>query len=207
MQEHTIVLVHGLWEIPLLMKILGSRLKKQKYRVVYFSYHSVLSHFSDNTERLFAFVKQQNADHIHLVGHSLGGLMILALLDRYSVANIKRSVIFGCPVNGSSAVRNIGERFFGKALFGKSYEPLSKGYQPLCHYDVGIIAGTGGVGLGHFFTDFSKPHDGAISIEEALIQDDTHFIQMPVSHFNMLFSADVAHAIASFIKNGEFKSA
>jgi len=203
-ERETIVLVHGLWEIPLNLRFLGFYLKKSGFNVKYFKYRSVFCDISENTQSLFQFLKSINCKRIHLAGHSLGGLIVLELLEKYSVANIGQSVIFGSPVNGSVVVREMGKNNIGKKIYGRSFDTLCNGLSLLCEHNVGVIAGIGGKGLGQFFADLPKPHDGAVSVEETQLSGASDSICLPTSHFTMLLSKKVALEISEFFKNGKF---
>jgi len=203
-KRDTIVLVHGLWETSLNLRFLGFHLKKSGFDVKYFKYRSVSCDISENTQKLLNFLKSINTKRIHLAGHSLGGLVVLELLEKYSVANIGHSVIFGSPVNGSVVVREMGKNRLGKKIYGCSFDTLCNGLGLLCKHNVGIIAGVGGKGLGQFFADLPKPHDGAVSVEETQLSSARDSICLPTSHFTMLLSKQVAMEIVEFIKSGKF---
>ena len=209
-KNDTIVLIHGLWEFPINLCFLGFHLKKSGYKVEYFKYHSVSSSISENSDKLFKFLKQLNVERVHLAGHSLGGLIALNLLDKYSVENVQYSVIFGSPVNGSVVTREMGKNTIGRKMFGKNYALLCHGLGDLpgslCDHKVGVIAGTGGKGLGQFFADLPKPHDGSVSVQETKLTGALDRILLPTSHFSMLLSKQVALEIAEFCRKGKFIS-
>ena len=77
-----VVYVHGLWltgnEAGILLRRLSRELNA-KTRA--FSYPSVTSNISDSAQALGKFLGQQRAETLHLVGHSLGGLVILKLFE------------------------------------------------------------------------------------------------------------------------------
>jgi len=202
--RETIVLIHGLWESPLNLWYLGYHLKETGYDVKYFNYRSVSCDIYENTKKLFEFLNTINCERMHLAGHSLGGLIVLELLEKYSINNVRNSVIFGSPVNGSIVVREMGKVTLGKKIYGRSYDVLCTGLNLLCEHNVGVIAGVGGKGLGQFFADLPKPHDGAVSVKETQLGSAHDTICLPTSHFTMLFSKRVAFEIAEFSKNGKF---
>src|SRR5271169_2281737 len=77
-----VVYVHGLWltgnEAGILLRRLARELNA-KTRA--FSYPSMTSNISDSAQALGKFLTQQRAETLHLVGHSLGGLVILKLFE------------------------------------------------------------------------------------------------------------------------------
>ena len=77
-----VVYVHGLWLTGIEGGILRRRLAKTlsaETRV--FSYASVRSGIAANAQALAKFLGGLRADTLHLVGHSLGGLVILKLFE------------------------------------------------------------------------------------------------------------------------------
>jgi len=79
--ESTVVLVHGLWMPGWVMVLLGLRLKRCGFRTVIFSYPSMSNSLSQNAHILSDFVAGIASSHIHFVGHSLGGLLIMQMLS------------------------------------------------------------------------------------------------------------------------------
>ena len=120
-----VVYVHGLWltgiEGVFLRKRLGKDLKAQTRA---FSYASVSSSISANARALGTFLNAIRADTLHLVGHSLGGLVILKLFETGEGARLPpgRLVFLGSPLNGSRAALNLARVPFGKSLLGRGVE-------------------------------------------------------------------------------------
>lgn len=202
--QETIVLIHGLWEAPFMMNVLGYRLAKQGYLVKYFHYHSVIKDITANREKLFNYLQPLENQVVHLVGHSLGGLLILKLLEKHSLENVKSIVLLASPVNGSVASKAFIDKFYAKLIFGRSLPALVEGVQVEAEQQVGVIAGTGGMGVTQYFIKIPKPHDGVISVKEAELQGANEMITLPVSHFPMIFSRQVAENIVEFIQTGQF---
>ena len=77
--EH-VVLVHGLWMHGALMAWMARRIARNGYTVHCYSYPSVRMNMAENANRLAAYCLALGARPLHLVGHSLGGLLIARLL-------------------------------------------------------------------------------------------------------------------------------
>ncbi len=84
---------------------------------------------------LGAFLGATRADTLHLVGHSLGGLVILKLFERGGGADLPpgRIVLLGPPLRGSRAARNLARLPFGKTILGRGIqeEALAAARPPL----------------------------------------------------------------------------
>ncbi|HTE14338.1 MAG TPA: alpha/beta fold hydrolase, partial [Burkholderiales bacterium] len=79
--EH-VVLVHGLWMHGALMRWMGRRIARAGYTVHRYTYPSVRMNMVENAHRLAAFCQTLGVPRLHLVGHSLGGLLIARMLDQ-----------------------------------------------------------------------------------------------------------------------------
>jgi pimeloyl-ACP methyl ester carboxylesterase len=205
-----VVYVHGLWltgiEGSFLRKRLGKDLKAQTRA---FSYASVGSSISANARVLGTFLSALNADALHLVGHSLGGLVILKLFETGEGARLPpgRLVFLGSPLNGSRAALNLARVPFGKTLLGRGVEeellsPRERRWDG--QRELGVIAGNLSLGLGRLVGAFGAPSDGTIFVEETRLAGITEHLVMPVSHSGLPFSKSVALKTGAFLRSGKF---
>jgi alpha-beta hydrolase superfamily lysophospholipase len=72
-----VILVHGLWVPALVMTPLGAMLARAGLRVHLFSYHGRRASLAGHAEHLVEFARSRTPSGVHLVGHSLGGLVVL----------------------------------------------------------------------------------------------------------------------------------
>jgi pimeloyl-ACP methyl ester carboxylesterase len=101
-----IVCIHGLWMNGMDMSLVRLRLRRTLgVNVSQFSYHSVTEGIAENTRRLSNFIRRLHADSVHLVGHSLGGVLALQMLRRFPTDKVNRVVCLGSPLVGSSAAQ------------------------------------------------------------------------------------------------------
>jgi fermentation-respiration switch protein FrsA (DUF1100 family) len=210
-QTSVVVYVHGLWrsgfEGSLLLKRLGEDLESQTQA---FAYDSVTSGIADNAQALATYLMDLRADCLHLVGHSLGGLLIFKLFENGAAANLPpgRIVLLGSPLNGSRAARNLARLPFGKLLMGGAQEELLSARQRhwRCERDLGVIAGNLSIGLGRLVGTHGAPSDGTVFVDETRLAGAAHLV-LKVSHFGLPFSVEVARQSAAFLKAGAFLSA
>ena len=80
----TVVLVHGLWVHGIVMELMRRRVARCGYRALAYSYPSMRLTLAENAERLARFSRGLAAPRLHFVGHSLGGLIVLRMLERAS---------------------------------------------------------------------------------------------------------------------------
>jgi pimeloyl-ACP methyl ester carboxylesterase len=205
-----VVYVHGLWMPGDESLVLGRRLSHDYGLTVHsFRYSSAFSSLDTSLERLSAFVRELNADEVHFLGHSLGGLIIYRFLERFGAAPGGRTVFLGTPcVASRTAVQ--AARFTPVAhLMGPSVadELLQPPQRHWSHArELGIIAGTQPLGVGQLFAQFGEDNDGTVAVSETRLPGATSHITLPVSHLGMLLSARVALETGMFLTQGHFSN-
>lgn len=186
--------------------VLRLRLARDGFRVAQFHYHSVSAGLATVLDS-FRDAVLAMPPPVHLVGHSLGGLMILRLLEREPGLPVGRTVLLGSPVRGSASARAVLRLPGAGVLFGAlaRAELTAAGARDWRHPSpLGVIAGSHALGMGMLFCDFDGPNDGAVAVEETRIDGAAAHLVLPVSHTGMLFSEAVAAQTASFLRDGRF---
>jgi pimeloyl-ACP methyl ester carboxylesterase len=216
---HTVVVyVHGLWLNGWESLLLRQRLSRQlNCTTLSFPYASVGAGLEENARALRVFLGGLRADALHLVGHSLGGLLILELFDavaaRARAAGSElslppgRIVLLGSPVRGSRAARNLSQLPFGRRILGiTAHEALLPERDRQWHgeRELGIIAGTLPMGMGRFLGRLNSPSDGTVLLEETHIAGAKQHLSMRTTHSGMVYSALVARQTAAFLRDGRF---
>lgn len=148
---------------------------------------------------------------VHLVGYSLGGIVIRAYSHFYNDALTGRIVTLGSPHNGSHpgqalACVRLGPWALGHWLLGRCMAELldrRPARWPLPTREFGIIAGTMSAGLGRLFPGLPRPNDGTVAVSETRLPG-CEFLSLPVSHLTLVLSARVAHQTAFFLRSGRF---
>jgi len=208
-----IVYVHGLWQRGAESVWLRRRLSQDlgaEARV--FSYPSVAADATSNARALAKFLSAIRADTLHLVGHSLGGLVILKLFEEDAEGGARlppgRIVLLGSPLQGSRTALRLARLPFGKRIMGLGVaeELLASRTRRLWNgaRELGVIAGDLGVGLGRLVGTLGGPSDGTILVEETELDGTADRVVLRVSHTGMLFSAAVARAAGAFLSTGRF---
>src|SRR5579862_6625394 len=109
MDGSAVVYVHGLWMLGTEGSALGSRLRREYgFELHTFRYRSVREPLGQIVETLRAMLERLSAEQIHLLGHSLGGLIILEYLRRYRLERPGRVVLLGSPLLGSRTAGRLG---------------------------------------------------------------------------------------------------
>jgi pimeloyl-ACP methyl ester carboxylesterase len=109
LQQETVVLVHGLAGSRLDMTLVARHLRKLGFHVVNWGYWSLNTNIQTHASRLSAKLNElEQADsvsRIHLVGHSMGGIVIRAMLAGYPtgepLTKLSRVLMLASPNRGS----------------------------------------------------------------------------------------------------------
>ena len=217
--REAVVCVHGLWLSGFATRYWRTQFARAGYVAHAFSYPSVRGSLAHNAAALARYVAQLPQPVVHLAGHSLGGITILAMLreNGWSLPGktLGRVVLAGSPVQGSHAGRALigqvpGRRLvgrFGDAMAGRSLKEWlarpAPGVPP--GVVVGVIAGDAPLGLGRLVApDLKRPHDGTVSVEETRLAGAAGHLVLPVNHTAMLMSATVARRLVQFVEHGRF---
>ncbi len=203
------MVIHGLWMHGLQLGMLRSRLaQRSEGPAENFSYHSVTRALPENARRLRRFIDEIDADTVHLVGHSLGGVLALQMLNLFPTDRVGRIVCLGSPLVGSSAARRLSRWRFGRRIMGRTLRE-SVLEHPLVSVDgnreIGVIAGSVALGLGGILGKLEPPHDGVVSVRETRVPGITDHLILPINHVGLVFSSKVADQTAHFLRFGEFR--
>jgi pimeloyl-ACP methyl ester carboxylesterase len=200
-----VVLVHGLWLGGWVMQGLRLRLTRRGYAAYTFGYPSIAQSLDAHAQRLAARIAELPQPVIHLVGHSLGGLVILRCLRNHGERRIGRVVLIGTPVHACMAGRRLEHLVGGRRLLGTSrdiWHSLPEVFRPRCA--LGVIAGSRPWGLGRMLMRLPGTSDGVVRLEETDVAGMRDRVVLPLSHSGMLVSAQVARQVAAFLERGAF---
>lgn len=188
------------------MWLLRRRLQHRGYRVFQFRYRTVGRDLGGNAERLNHYLeKYVPGETVHWVAHSLGGLVVRRLLSDFPAQRPGRVVTLGTPHQGSYVANRASRSGLLRHLLGSSL-PALQGELP--HWggerELGSVAGTLSMGLGWLFPGLSRPNDGTVALAETRLEGQSDHLQLHLSHFTLLFSAETAFQIDCFLQHARF---
>jgi pimeloyl-ACP methyl ester carboxylesterase len=202
----TAVVVHGLWMTGSMLALQRRRLVQQGYRTLTFSYPSIRASLDEIASRLAALLRSLQGVPVHLIGHSLGGIVVLHLLGREPELKVGRVVLLGSPCAGSRTVAELMRSRAGRALLGKAlteWRPET-GVAAAQRFEIGSIAGTMRLGMGRLLVSIPTPNDGVVCLHETQLPGFRDHVVLSVSHSGMLISSSVSRQIGHFLQHGRF---
>ena len=205
----TIVCVHGAVVDGYEMFLLRWRLEQLGYRTRLFQYRSMLRGLAENTRRLKKFITETEGDILHVVGHSMGGVLIRQAFEETPDPRPGRLVAIGSPLLDCWVGRRINRLHphLGRYLVGRTvYEHISVMPDPVWHgaRDFCMLAGTYPFGIGAIFRSHPKPSDGVVLLNETRLVGLRDHVTFRLNHFGMLLSKRCAAQVACFLATGAF---
>jgi pimeloyl-ACP methyl ester carboxylesterase len=200
-----VVLLHGVLMRSPSMWLVAKHLRARGFHTLQFDYGSLWREPSVAMESLA--MKLYSLDSpVHLVGHSLGGLIALETLNRYQQLPSGRVVCLGTPLAGSITARALAEKKM-RFMTGRS-GPLLRGglIQLPPHREVGVIAGAKPRGAGKLVASFDGIYDGTVAVWETRLPGLKDHLILPLSHAGLVMSAQASNFTANFLETGYFQA-
>jgi pimeloyl-ACP methyl ester carboxylesterase len=228
-----VVLCHGLWMPAAAMGVLAHRLHLLGWRPVLFHYpttHQPLAVTADQLHQTVARLAQEGQGQpVHVVGHSLGGLLAVALLQQHGACcQGGRVVCLGSPLAGSGTAQWLTHHPLGLRALGTAKDALIPGAQGCpSHTPVGMIAGTrpqgAGVLLRHLIQHpwlqahltapppamaaANEPNDGTVWVRETQCEGLADHVLVNTHHTGLTWDERVARLCHGFLTHGRFQLA
>ena len=193
-----VVLVPGLWMPATAMALLAARLPGLRAHL--FAYRGRGPHEA-NVDALARFARGK----AFLIGHSLGGVLILDMLNRHPEIEPQAVVLLGAPVRGCLAGRRLGRGRLGRWMMGACgmlWQERSARWTRAA--PLGVVAGTLPVGLGRAFGTLPGVNDGVVCVEETTVDGMSGRELVRRGHSMLIVSGQVAALVRHFLACGKF---
>lgn len=212
----SVVLLHGLGRGPASMWPLARSLAREGYHVVNVRYPSQRAPIPALAEQALGPVfGGARGGRVHIVTHSLGGILVRQYLHVHGVpASLSRVVMLAPPNQGSEIVdRLAGWRLYawingpaGLAL-GTSPASTPAALGPLPPgVEVGVIAGDA-TWNPLFSALIPGPDDGKVAVARTHIAGEADHIKLPYSHTWLMNRAATHRQVSVFLREGRFTPA
>jgi len=212
-----VVLLHGIAKSGSDMRPIEKMLIKDGYKTLNITYPSQKS----DIDGIAAYLREkhlndafwENADEVHIVTHSMGGLVARRFLDSYKddipEGKLGRVVMLAPPNGGSEVADTINGLSLYKWFYGPAGGELTTAEQlkneSAVYYDLGIIAGT--KEWPYFIAAFLVPgkSDGRVSVEKTKLEGMADHVSVSATHTFIMNKKDVHKQTLHFLKNAAFE--
>ncbi|MAG32777.1 MAG: hypothetical protein CL908_18000 [Deltaproteobacteria bacterium] len=210
----TVVLLHGLGRSASNMLILEWRLEARGRRVCNIDYDTRVDRLEHAIDQVHESLLQcaAGARRIDFVTHSLGGLVLRGLLERYPEPRAGRAVMLAPPNAGSEIADRLRQFGFLEAMMGPIAVQLGTREQdlpqrlPAPPIPFGVIAGDRWLNpVGPLW--LPAPHDGTVSVASTHLAGMSDHLVLPYTHTFIMNPGEVAHQIGVFLREGRFARA
>lgn len=200
--EAEVILVHGLWMTGREMRILGRRLARAGFNVRYFRYSSWRGSLSAAASRLAGMIAGLGLHTVHLVGHSLGGVVIARMLETNGPPQVGRIAFLGSPLQAGAFAASLAKSTTGRFILGPVAREGIVEKRPVIApgKEILVVAGTFPLGFGSLF-GVPTPHDGTIAATETVVPGACS-LHIHASHMGLLIAPSVATHLITFLKSG-----
>jgi triacylglycerol lipase len=207
-----IVLIHGLGRTRLSLNWLARQFQAAGYSVVNLGYPSTRLNVSSAARQLRHRLDAHWGDKeraLHFVTHSLGGIVVRAMLRDERPANLGRVVMLAPPNQGSEVVDRLARVAPYRWVTGPAGQELGTGSESTPNqlgpvdYPVGVIAGR--ASLNPLLSAWLKgPNDGKVSVARTTVEGVQDVFVVHRSHTFLMRSREVATQALHFIARGQF---
>lgn len=210
--KECVILLHGLGRSSSSMRPVANLLSRHGYAVVNKNYpsreHDIATLATNSLNDTVAQCKQ--ASVIHLVTHSLGGVLVRQYFKEHHLERLANVVMLGPPNQGSEIV-DAYEGWPGVAKFGgpaflalspSSVQGVANTLGPV-NFSVGVIAGNKSVNP---ILSIVLPgtDDGKVTIENTRVEGMADHRVVATSHPFMMRNAEVHRNILCFLQTARF---
>jgi len=209
-----VILLHGLARTQGSMSDIEEALLDAGYRVWSETYasrtESVASLAESTLSAGLAYCQEQDAAVVHVVSHSLGGLLIRVYLQDRQIDNLGRIVMLAPPNHGSE----VADVLMNNSLYewamgpvgqelGTGDHELAKSLRPIPG-EIGVIAGNE-TSDPWFSPIIPGPDDGKVSVASARLDEMKDFWEVEAGHTFIMRNSQVIEQVLNFLRDGEFK--
>jgi len=207
-----VVLLHGLGRSARSMVYMEEKLSAAGYTVFNYDYESRKKEIDFLAADLHDFIAnccQQEGTTLHFVSHSLGGILVRALIARKRPDNLGRVVMLSPPNKGSETVDYLGGYTFFEKIFGPAAMQLGTDPDSFpnrlgpADFDLGIITGDWTIDP---ISSLIIPgeDDGKVAIERTKLEGMADFLVLNVSHAFIMQKPEAADEVIHFLQRGRF---
>jgi len=208
-----VILLHGLGRTAMSMTALAHELETRGYRVTNLAYPSTDFPIETLTRDYLAPAAERCRDagcpSLHMVSHSLGGILIRQFLQTHRLPAGSRIVMLSPPNQGSELADHLQSYRFYHWVTGPAGQQLGTAVdsvpQKLAPVDATIGVITGSESWNPFYSYLIPgPDDGKVAVDRARLAEMSDFLVVPASHTFIMDDDEVVAQTLHFLQYGRF---
>lgn len=202
--KETVVLLHGMGRTRVSMAVLQKRFASAGYETLNFPYGQTRASLDELSGSLATFLERKvSTPRYHLVGHSLGNIIIRHAMRESLRPGLGRVVMLAPPNRPARLAKLLRDNGLYRVLMGDSGQKLGDdGFYaslPAPSVEFGVIAGDKGQGM-----TFSEPNDGLVEVEGTRLEGMKDFAVVPHTHTFLMNAPDTFALCRRFLETGRF---
>jgi pimeloyl-ACP methyl ester carboxylesterase len=210
-----VILLHGLARTEHSLRELENAVRDAGHVAVNLGYRSrqapVEMLAEDVIGRSLQECRSADAQQVHFITHSLGGILVRHYLAHYPCDKLGRVVMLSPPNQGSEAADELQDLPLYQWFNGPAGQQLVTGPDGLparlgpVDFPLGIITGNRHAFFDGWLADlFPGEHDGKVSVERAKVEGMSDFLVVPAAHPFIMDDDEVIAQSLYFLRYGRF---
>ena len=207
-----VILIHGIIRSSKSMSAFREPLTDAGFHVFPFDYPSTRVEIAESADYLRQVIESLDGiESLHIVAHSMGGLVTRVYLTKQPDPRIRRLVMIGSPNSGAELADLMRGKvnFLFKPLLGPAGQQLvtdpagliARLPTPTCEFAV-IAGGRGGNGFNPLI---SGDDDGIVSVASTRLPGAADFLLVNSLHLNLLRNDESIASAVRFLETGRLR--
>lgn len=212
MSGKAVIVIHGMARSSKWMSKMGEGAEEAGYHSIPFDYPSLRVSIPDSAEYLHQVIDSlQGVEEIHIIAHSMGGLVTRAYFLKHHDPRIKRVVLIGVPNQGAELADLFENDLLYRQILGPGAQQLVTDADglipklPVPPVEFGVIAGGSSTDSG-FNPVIPGDDDGIVSVDSARLGGASDFVMLNCFHSRLVREEKSVNYAIHFLQTGQFRT-
>jgi len=210
-----VILLHGLGRTALSMLPMALALQDAGYVTANINYPSrelpVEALAASALPRGFGQCHEAGSTTVHIVTHSMGGILARQYLAEHEAPTLGRVVMLGPPNQGSAVADRLMDQAFYRRVNGPAGQQLGTGPDGIAarlgpvQFPLGVLAGNQRTKVDAYLSEgIDEPSDGKVTVAEAGVEGMADLRVLEANHTFILADAEAIRQVLHFLREGRF---
>lgn len=210
-----VILLHGLGRTSLSMMPMARALEDAGYVTANIDYpsrfHAVEVLAPTALGRGFEQCEQSGAAPVHVVTHSMGGILVRHYLSLHQPPALGRVVMLGPPNQGSVVADRLMDQPIYREVNGPAGQQLGTGADGIAArlgpvaFELGVLAGNERTAVDQWLSEgIEEDSDGKVTVEETRVEGMADFRVLAANHTFITSDPRAIAQVIHFLRDGRF---